>query len=136
MSIATRVQLPEIHSKQTGQTTKFKMILSPTINNILWHLCFVNTHPPSLILVIAALMSWLSCNLTTNTERPVKYMLVLKPPGFVLIGVGVSCHILYSIISNLYVSCSRLITSVGEERANISAILWILFREVSSSSWC
>ena len=99
------------------------MILSPTINDILWPLCFVNTRP--LILVLAALMSWLSCNLTTNTERPVKYLLVLKPPGFMLIGVGVSCHILYSIISNLYVSCSRLITLVGEERANISVILYL-----------
>ena len=32
-----------------------------------------------------------------------------------LIGVGVSCSILYSIVSNLYVSFSGLITSVGEE---------------------
>ena len=41
---------------------------------------------------------------------------------FVLIGVGVSCHISYSDVSYLYVSFSGLITSVGEERANCSAI--------------
>ena len=35
-----------------------------------------------------------------------------------LIGVGVSCCFLYSIVSYLYVSYSGLITSVGEERAN------------------
>ena len=39
-----------------------------------------------------------------------------------LFGVCVSSHILYSIVSYLYVSCSRLITSVCEERANLSAI--------------
>ena len=31
-------------------------------------------------------------------------------------GVGVSCRILYLIVSYLYVSCSGVITSVGEER--------------------
>ena len=36
--------------------------------------------------------------------------------------VGVSCRILYSIASFLYVSCSGSITSVGEESANLSAI--------------
>ena len=34
-----------------------------------------------------------------------------------LFGVGVSCRILYSIVSYLYVSCSGSFTSVGEERA-------------------
>ena len=43
-----------------------------------------------------------------------------------LIGVGVSFCILYSIVSYLYVSCSRSITSVGEERANLSAIAYLL----------
>ena len=38
-------------------------------------------------------------------------------------GVGVSC-ILYSIVSYLYVGCSGSITSVGEERANLSAIVY------------
>ena len=40
-----------------------------------------------------------------------------------LFGVGVSCRILCSIVSYLYVSCSGSITSVGEERANLSAIV-------------
>ena len=39
--------------------------------------------------------------------------------------VGVSCHILYSSISYLYVSCGEKITSVGEERANLSAIVYL-----------
>ena len=37
-----------------------------------------------------------------------------------LIGVCVSCHIWYSVVSFLYVSFNGLITSVGEERANFS----------------
>ena len=40
-----------------------------------------------------------------------------------LIGEHVSCHCWYSIVSYLYVSCSGLITSVGVERANFSAIV-------------
>ena len=36
-----------------------------------------------------------------------------------LIGVGVSCRISYSIVSYLYVSLSGLKTSVGEQRANV-----------------
>ena len=42
-----------------------------------------------------------------------------------LIGVGVSCRISYSFVSYLYVSCSGSITSVGEERANFSAIVYL-----------
>ena len=42
-----------------------------------------------------------------------------------LIGVGVSCRISYSIVSYLYVSFSGLITSVGEERANFSALVYL-----------
>ena len=58
-----------------------------------------------------------------------------------LFGVGVSCHILYSIVSYLYVSYSESITSVGEERAiffcyRLLVIMWFLFGGVSSSSWC
>ena len=53
-----------------------------------------------------------------------------------LIGVGISCRILYSIVSYLFVSFIGLITSVGEERANFSAIVYLLFGGVSSSSWC
>ena len=38
---------------------------------------------------------------------------------FMLNGVGVSCHISYSVVSYLYVSCS------GEERAIFSAIVYL-----------
>ena len=37
--------------------------------------------------------------------------------------VGVSCRILYSFFGYLYVSGSGSITSVREERANLSAIV-------------
>ena len=40
-------------------------------------------------------------------------------------GVGVSCRILYSTISCLYVSCSGSNTSVGEEKANLPAINYL-----------
>ena len=39
--------------------------------------------------------------------------------------VGVSCRILYSFVGYLYVSGSGSITSVGEERANLSAIVYL-----------
>ena len=41
------------------------------------------------------------------------------------IGVGVSCRISYSVVSYLDVSFSGLITSVGEERADFSAIVYL-----------
>ena len=44
---------------------------------------------------------------------------------FVLIGVGVSCRILSSIVSYLCVSFSGSVTSFGEERANSSAIVYL-----------
>ena len=57
-----------------------------------------------------------------------------------LIGVGVSCRISYSIISYLYVSCRGSITSVGEERAFYSyrllVIMWFVLGGISSSAWC
>ena len=40
--------------------------------------------------------------------------------------VGVSSRILYSFVGYLYVSGSGSITSVGEERANLSAIVYLL----------
>ena len=49
---------------------------------------------------------------------------------------------MYSLLLILYVSGSGSITSVGEERANLSAqcclplIMWFLFGQVSSSSVC
>ena len=45
-------------------------------------------------------------------------------------------RILYSFVVYLFVSRSGSITLVGEERANLSAVLWFLFGEVSSSSGC
>ena len=42
-----------------------------------------------------------------------------------LFGVGVLCHILYSIVSYLYVSCNGSIVSVLEERANLTAIVYL-----------
>ena len=51
------------------------------------------------------------------------------------------CRSLYSFVVYLYVNGSGSITSVGEERANLSnvclpVIMWFLFGEVSSSSGC
>ena len=42
-----------------------------------------------------------------------------------MIGVGVSSRISYYIVSYSYVSFSGLISSVGEERANFSAIVYL-----------
>ena len=44
---------------------------------------------------------------------------------FMLFRVGVSCRILYYSGSYLYVSYSGSITSVGEERANFSVIVYL-----------
>ena len=40
-------------------------------------------------------------------------------------GVGVSFRILYSFVVNLYVNRSGSITSVGEERASLSAVVYL-----------
>ena len=40
-------------------------------------------------------------------------------------GVGVSCRNLYSFVVYLYVSGSGSITSVGEERANLPAVVYL-----------
>ena len=40
-------------------------------------------------------------------------------------GVGVLCHTLYSFVVYLYVNDSGSITSVGEERANLSAVVYL-----------
>ena len=39
--------------------------------------------------------------------------------------VSFSCRILYSSVSYLYVSCSGSVTSVEEERANLSDIVYL-----------
>ena len=40
-------------------------------------------------------------------------------------GVGVSCRNLYSFVVYLYVNGSGSITSVGEERSNLSAVVYL-----------
>ena len=40
-------------------------------------------------------------------------------------GVGVSCRNLYSVVVYVYVSGSGSITSVGKERANLSAVVYL-----------
>ena len=40
-------------------------------------------------------------------------------------GVGVSCRNMYSFVVYLYVSGSGPITSVEEERANLSAVVYL-----------
>ena len=42
-----------------------------------------------------------------------------------LFGVGVSCRILFCFVGYLYVSGSGSVTSVGEKRANLSAIVYL-----------
>ena len=49
-----------------------------------------------------------------------------------LFGEGVSCHILYSIVSILYVSCSGSISSVEEEGVNLICLLSFTFKYVVS----
>ena len=41
------------------------------------------------------------------------------------IGVGVSCRKLYCFVVYLYVNISGSITSVGKERANLSAVVYL-----------
>ena len=55
--------------------------------------------------------------------------------------VGVSCRILFSIVSYLYLSSSGSTTSVGEGESyffcyRLLLIMWFLFGHVSSSSGC
>ena len=67
---------------------------------------------------------------------------VLQPPGGLLVtdrskavvlvyfllnvfGVGVSCRFLYSFVVYLYVNGSGSITSVGEEKANLFAVVYL-----------
>ena len=54
-----------------------------------------------------------------------------------LFRVGVSCRVLYSIVSYmyLYVRCSGSVTVVGEERANLFAIVYLLLCGFCSESF-
>ena len=42
-----------------------------------------------------------------------------------LFGVGVSCRVLYSVDSYLYINCSGPINSAGEERAYLSVVVYL-----------
>ena len=70
------------------------------------------------------------------------HVCMIKPPGSLLatdrskavvlvyfllnvFGVGVSCRYLYSFVVYLYVNGSESITSVGEERAILSAVVYL-----------
>ena len=59
--------------------------------------------------------------LATDSSKAVVLVLFLLN-GF---GVGVSCRNLYSFVVYLYANGSGSITSVGEERANLSAVVYL-----------
>ena len=42
-----------------------------------------------------------------------------------MFGVGVSCRNLYYFVVKLYINGSGSISSVGEERANLSAVVYL-----------
>ena len=71
------------------------------------------------------------CGLTKKNDR-VNHFWVKCSSYFVLIEVGVSCLISCSVISYLYVSS----VTVVEESHCLLVVMWFLFREVSSFSWC
>ena len=79
-------------------------------NNILEILCQTCLKPPPPGSLLA-------------TDRSKAVVLVL----FLLnvFGVGVSCRKLYSFVVYLYVNGSGSITSVGEERANLFAVVYL-----------
>ena len=57
------------------------------------------------------------------TDRSKAVVLVLFSLN--VFGVGASCRNLYSFVVYLYVNGSESITSVGEERANLSAVVYL-----------
>ena len=59
--------------------------------------------------------------LATDRSRAVVLVLFLLN----VYGVGVSCRILHYFVVYLYVNGSGSITSVGEERANLSAVVYM-----------
>ena len=76
----------------------------------------------------------------SNGSRHLQYVTCFNPlvtngltnSYFMLFGEGVSCRILYSIVSYLYVSCSGSITSVEEEGVNLICLLSFTFKYVVS----
>ena len=72
--------------------------------------------------VVQASGSLTASMLSFNRWLKLDDCLWLGPPLF---GVGVLCRILYFRVGYLYESCSGLTTSVGEERANVSDIVYL-----------
>ena len=74
--------------------------------------------------------------LATDRSKAVVLLLFLLN----VFGVLVSCYILYSFVVYLYVNGSESITSVGEERASLSTVVYcnyvVSVWEASSSSGC
>ena len=76
------------------------------------------------------LMSKFLTNFTRNSKFHIRMTILCQLRDSVklallnVFGVGVSSHILYSCIVYLYVSGRGSITSVGEERANLSAVVY------------
>ena len=62
---------------------------------------------------------------SVTTIHFIEVMSTLEAIKFNIFGVGVSCRSLYSIVSYLYVSWCGSITLVGEERVNLSAIIYL-----------
>ena len=62
-------------------------------------------------------------SLLTVRKRCGEFAVILT--DLILVAVGVSCRISYSIFSYLDVCCSGSITSVGEERVNLQLFIYL-----------
>ena len=86
-----------------------------------------NTQIPSYI-QLDVCSYYLSCHwLQYFLKNPLFSLFPIEKPKFLLnvFGIGVSCRKLYSFVVYLYVNGSGSITSVGEERANLSAVVYL-----------
>ena len=95
-------------------------------------LCGTCSETPKTGFLTTRLISGDICCLSRKTRRQKKktdlvlYSASIKSYQYSnVFGVGVSCRILYSFVVYLYVSGSGSITSVGEERANLSAVVYL-----------
>ena len=61
----------------------------------------------------------------SKTAWPINAKLYIVPP-WTMSNLGVSCRISYPFVVYLYVNRSGSITSVGEERANLSVVVYLL----------
>ena len=66
-----------------------------------------------------------TCSNVTTFYEELLIRLILVQVLLNVFGVGVSCRNLYSFVVYLYVSGSGSITSVGEERANLNAVVYL-----------